>query len=464
MKMKKKIASMVSILVIGYGLYLFRMPLARWVLENGENSAAAKGSAPQEAADSATGRKALYWVDPMHPAYKSDKPGIAPDCGMQLVPVYADEVEKMAQMPAGTVTISAERQQLIGVKLVRVERQPVKKTIRAVAKLTYDESRIVHFHSKVEGYVEEVFVNTIGTYVKSGQPLFTLYSPELVAAQQEYLIALRADRQLSASPVPEVARSTRTLLEAARQKLALWDVSAEQIVRLEESGQPQRTVTFYAEHGGVVTEKKIFEHLRVTPDTDLYTFIDLSRLWAIAEVYEFEAPMVRVGQSVNLTLPYQTRAIQGRVSFVYPEISPETRTLRVRMDVANPGGVLRPDMFANAEINVDLGSQLVVPADAVVETGTKRYVYFSRGDGFFEPRDIEIGSRTDDAYIVLSGLRAGDLVAGSANFLIDSESKLRSGAGAGASQHQHEPEPMPKKASPKPPAPKKDDDHSGHQH
>jgi RND family efflux transporter MFP subunit len=382
------------------------------------------------------GRKILYWQDPMHPAYRSDKPGIAPDCGMKLVPVYADEAEAMAEMPPGTVRLSAEKQQLVGVTLGRAEVRALSKTVRAVAKIAVDERSLTHAHTKVEGWLEDVFVNYVGESIRHGQPLFTLYSPELLSAQQEYLIALKAKRELASSPAPEIGRSTEALYAASRDRLRLWDVSDEQIRQLEETGQPQRTITFYAEHGGVVMERKALPHMRVEKNTDLYTIADLSRVWAIAEVYEYEAPLLSVGQPARMTLTaLPGRVFTGKVSFIYPQLDSQTRTLKVRMDFDNPGMQLRPEMFANVEFEVGLGRKLVVPESAVLDSGLKQYVFLNRGDGYFEPREVRVGMRTGGFVVIDGGLQAGDEVVTSANFLIDSESKLKATASTAAHQH-----------------------------
>lgn len=430
----------------GAGLYAYRQPLLGWMWRTPSTppphaaGATPAGPAATEPAGAAQTRRVLYWVDPMHPAYKSDRPGIAPDCGMELVPVYADEIEPPSGMAPGTVRLSPERQQLIGVRTGRVEVQPVRRVIRAAARLAYDETRITHVHSKVEGWIEEVFVNYTGAPVRAGQPLFTIYSPELVSAQQEYLIALKARREMAESAVPELARSAEALYEAAQQKLKLWDVSDEQIRRLEATGQPQRTLTFHSPHSGFVLAKQAFEHLRVTRDTELYTLADLSRIWALAEVYEYEAGLIRLGQRATLSLAYAPgQAYQGQLTFIHPELDPQTRTLKVRLEFPNPGLRLRPEMFGTAEIQVNLGAQLVVPAEAVVDSGTKQWVFLARGEGYFEPREVMLGPRTDGYHTVVAGLRAGDTVVTSANFLIDSESRLKAAVAqmGSAPAHKH---------------------------
>jgi Cu(I)/Ag(I) efflux system membrane fusion protein len=425
--------------VLGAGAYAYREPLLGWMTspdaeaEMDHSAHAAPVAQPGE-------RKVLYWVDPMHPAYKADKPGIAPDCGMQLEPVYADDAAQLAGMPPGTVRLSTERQQLIGVRTGTAEMQPVRRVIRATARLAYDETRITHVHTKVEGWIEQVFVDYTGAPVRAGQPLFTIYSPELVSAQQEYLIALRAKKQMADSPLPELSRSSESLYQASRQRLKLWDVTEEQIQRLEETGQPRRTLTFYAPHGGIVLEKKAFEHQRITQDSDLYTVADLSRIWALAEVYEYEAPFVRLGQPAMLTLSYVPgQVFHGRVTFIAPQLDPQTRTLQVRLEFSNPGLKLRPEMFGTAEINVDMGKQLVVPADSVVDTGLKQMVFIARGDGYFEPREVLLGPRIDGFYAVMNGVAAGETVVTSANFLIDSESRLKAAVSQMGGTKQAEP-------------------------
>ena len=441
--MNRKLIVLLVVLAVLVGLsYYFGPTLAAWFGKARAKTDSIPGGSRAQHSSSATAeqkqRRVLYWVDPMHPAYKSDRPGIAPDCGMQLVPVYADEAEQMAKAPAGTVRITPERQQLIGVKLGRAEVRPVRKTIRAVARIANDETRIVHVHSKVDGWIEEIFVNSVGAPVEKGDPLFTLYSPELVSAQQEYLIALRARRQLAESPVPGIARSTESLYQAARRRLELWDVSPDQIRKLEESGESQQTVTFYSPHHGFVLEKKAFEHLRVTQDTDLYLIADLSTVWAIADVYEYEASMVQPGQKATMTLAYLPgQSFAGKVSYIYPQLDPQTRTLRVRLDIANANLRLRPEMFATVEIEVDLGKQLVVPVEAVLDSGNKQYAFVTRGDGYFEPREIKLGPRSDGYYVVESGLKPGEQVVTSANFLIDSESRLKAATAQMQGEHRH---------------------------
>jgi RND family efflux transporter MFP subunit len=408
-------------------------------------------------------RKILYYEDPMHPWYRSDKPGIAPDCGMKLVPVYAEDSGAAPTTP-GTVQISTTRQQLMGVVTEPAQYRTLDKTLRAVGRVALDEERVANVHIKVSGWVQKVFVDYTFQHVKKGDPLFTLYSPELLASEQEYLLALKADRELGSSSFSEVALGGKNLLEAARRRLELWDLTDEQMRELDESGKPHREITLYSPATGHVLERKVFPNQYVTPDMELYKLADHSEVWVYADIYEAELPMVEVGQTATLTsaaLPGKT--LKGRVAFIQPHLIAETRTLPVRLEFANPDLELKPEMFVNVELRRSLGRQLTVPVDAVLDSGERQRVFVAHGDGTFEPRDVKTGERVDDVIVIASGLRAGEKVVTRANFLIDSESNLRqsiasmaAGGHAGhgapaASKPQAEPAPSPAmQAEPKP--------------
>lgn len=388
--------------------------------------------AQQESANSAmTGeRKVLFWYDPMHPAYKSDKPGIAPDCGMQLVPKYAEEQASMAKMPSGTVAISADKQQLIGVRTGNVERRSFERTIHTTAQLTADETKIAHIHVKVSGWIDKVYVDYVGQLVKRGQPLFTLYSPDLVATQEEYLIAKRGQAALGSSPFQEVSDGSNSLLRASRDRLKLWDITDEQIKKLDETGEVTKNLTFYSPTTGFVTDRKAFPQTSVTSDTELYTISDLSTIWANLDVYEYEVPYIHVGQDVELQLSYYPgRKWRGKVSYIYPTVDAQSRTLKVRVQLPNPEMELKPQMFADAQLKVDYGSKIVVPAEAVLDSGNEQVVFVVRDGGMFEPRRITMGPQFDNFIVVLSGLKPGEQIVVSGNFLIDSESRLKGGMG-----------------------------------
>jgi membrane fusion protein, copper/silver efflux system len=376
-------------------------------------------------------RKVLYWVDPMHPAYKSDKPGKAPDCGMDLVPVYAEEAAvARTNLPEDAFHVTPEKQQLIGVQYGEAEFKAVSRTLRAVGRLALDETKITRVHPRVEGWIEEVFVDFIGKQVGKGQPLVSLYSPELWQTQQEYLLALKSRDELANSPFREAVAGSASLLAAARKRLELWDIEMAQLEHLEHTGRPFKALTLYAPSDGFVLTRNAFPKQRVTPETELYAIADLSTIWVIADIYEFEAPEIKIGQPATVTLSYfPGRSYRGKVTYIYPQLDTTTRTLKVRIDVANPGFALKPDMFANVELGIGYDKQVVVPQEAVMDSGAEQLVFVAHEGGYFEPRKVRLGAKVDNEFIVLGGLKAGERVVTSANFLIDSESKLKSAAG-----------------------------------
>lgn len=370
-------------------------------------------------------RKVLYWFDPMHPAYKSDKPGTAPDCGMTLVPKYAED-QTTAKMPAGTVTISPEKQVLAGVRTAVVERKSLVRDIRTTAQIVADETRIAHVHVKVAGFIDKVYVDFVGQLVKKGEPLFTLYSPDLVSTQEEYLIAKRGNTVLANAPFQEISQGSESLLQSARQRLKLWDISDDQIKDLDATGKVSKDLTFYSPITGFVTDRKVFSQTSVTPDTELYTVSDLSTVWANADIYEYEVPFVHLGQRVSFTLSYYPgKTYTGNISYVYPTVDPQTRTVKVRVQIPNPGFVLKPQMFADAQLHVDYGTKILVPQEAVLNSGTEQHVFVVHDGGVFEPRTVTIGPVVDGSAVILSGLKAGETIVVSGNFLIDSESGLK---------------------------------------
>jgi len=461
--MKAKIISALVLLVIlASGAWFYRSSIAAWL--DAKPAATPAGPAvaqnahaghdmpaeAEQAEPSAPGeRKVLYWYDPMHPAYKSNKPGTAPDCGMDLVPKYADEESAVRNLPPGTVQITADRQQLIGVRTGKVEQQSVERMLRVVGRIGIDETRVAHVHTKVSGYIEHVFADFIGKEVKVGDPLFTIYSPELVSTQQEYLIAVRAQRELKDAPYTEVSSGAASLVKAARERLRLWDVSEEEIAALEREGKVKRELTIHSPASGIVTERAAYQHGRyVSPEMDLYVITDLSSIWMLAEVFEYEVPYIHVGQKATVRLSYTPgKVYTGTVSFINPSVDPKTRTVRVRIELPNPGLELKPDMYADVELAIDYGAQIVVPQEAVLDSGTQQVVFVARGEGYFEPRAIKTGPKLvglpkavgaaagGEQVIVVSGLRAGETIVISGNFLIDSESRLKNPA-AGP-KHQH---------------------------
>ncbi|MCC6389547.1 MAG: efflux RND transporter periplasmic adaptor subunit [Bryobacterales bacterium] len=396
---------------------------------------------PQAAAKSEE-RKPLYWVDPMHPAYKSDKPGIAPDCGMQLVPVYEEpdgrqpsggqhaehDHTAMAPMAEGTVQISPEKQQLINVQFGTVELASGAETIRAVGKVAVDETRIHHVHTRVDGYIEKVYADFTGKFVKRGDPLLTIYSPEMLATQQELLLAIKGRDQLHSSTLDTVPAQMASLIEASKQRLARWELSAGQIEEVIRTGTPIRNYTLFANDDGYITTRNAFPRQQVTPAMDLYTVVDLSRVWIIADIFEADAASIRMGAPALITAAYdRALSLRGTVSYIQPEFDAQSRTLKVRIEVPNPGLRLKPDMFVDVDFRLATAPRLVVPADAVLDTGERKTVFVDRGEGNFEPREVETGEHIDGRVAILKGLKQGERIVTSGVFLIDSESRLRAG-------------------------------------
>lgn len=403
----------------------------------------ARATRPASAAPSA--RRVLYYVDPMHPAYRSDKPGIAPDCGMTLEPVYADGAPASgtaASRPPvpGAIPIAPERQQLIGVKFATVELSGQSRSIRAVGKVTFDETRVAHVHTRIDGWIETVFVDFTGDFVTQGQPMLTIYSPEMLASQQELLLAARARDLMRDNPLASAAEHGNSLFEAAKRRLELWQLKNDQIAQVLRTGEPIHSITLYAPASGFVSERKAFPNQKVTPDSDLYTITDLSRIWIVADVFESDITSIQVGDLAFVSFPNGNTPSRGaRVTYIQPQVDPMTRTLKVRLDAPNPGLRMKPDMYVNVDFGIAGASELVVPADAVLDTGDRQTVFVDLGNGYLEPRRVVVGERYGDRVAITSGLKAGERVVSSGTFLIDSESQLQAAAaGMGAPPHQHD--------------------------
>jgi len=337
---------------------------------------------------------------------------------------------KVQEVAPGTVQITPERQQLIGVKIGPVEMRPLEKVIRTVGRVDYDEKRIVTVSLKIGGWIEDLYVDFTGRFVKQGEPLLTIYSPELVSTQEEYLVALHAKKSLTKSPFPEVAGSGDSIAESAKRRLKLWDITDEEIQKLEESGKSKKTLTLYSPFSGFVLEKSAYKGMNVMPGAALFKLADLSVVWLIADIYEYELPFIRLGQQASVQLSYiPGERFTGKAIYIYPSLNPETRTAKVRFELPNPHGKLKPEMYANVEIKVHLGQKLTVPEGAIIDTGLRQLAIIDKGNGYFEPREVKVGSKVDNYYEVIKGLKAGERVVTSANFLIDSESKLKEAVG-----------------------------------
>jgi Cu(I)/Ag(I) efflux system membrane fusion protein len=334
-------------------------------------------------------------------------------------------------MASGSVNVSPEKQQLLGIRTASAEIRPMVKKIRTVGIVTFDETRVAQVFSKVEGWIEKLVVNYTGKLVQKGQPLFTLYSPDLVTTQEEYLLALSAKQTLGSSSIKEISAGSASLLESAHRRLSLWDISEEQINNLATTGKPQRTLTFYSPISGFVLKKDALQGMRVMPDKELYTITDLSTVWVNADIYEYELSHIRIGQTARINLSYfPTRNFTGKVAWISPVMDEKTRTAKVRLEFANRDFILKPEMYANVEIEVDGGKKLAIPDEAVLDSGIRKIVFIDKGDGRYAPAEIKIGSKFDGYYEVLSGLSPGERIIASASFLLDSETRLKEAMGA----------------------------------
>lgn len=332
--------------------------------------------------------------------------------------------------PENSLTLSPERLQSIGVRFEIAATRQLERTVKTVGRVEVDERRLAHVNVKLEGWIDQLMVNYTGEQVRKGQILFTLYSPELIATQQEFLLALQARTRLGSSDFPEVAESARSMLDMARQRLRLWDIAESHIRDLERTGTILKTLPIHAPVDGTVINKKAVAGLRVNPGEELYTIADLTRIWVQADIYEYELPLIRVGQFATVTASYLPEiSLQAAVRFIYPTVNPETRTAIVRFELDNSSGNFKPGMFTNLELKIPLGTKLVVPKDAVLETGQRRLIFIHHGGGRLEWRSVRTGLRADDWVEVLEGLKEGEHVVTSANFLIDSESQLKAAMG-----------------------------------
>ncbi len=429
------------------------------------------------------GRKILYYVDAMHPWYKSDRPGIAPDCGMKLEAVYADGgapaaaplhrnilhyrdpqnhkytsdkpgispetgndlepvyTEDATTIPAGALQVTPERQQLIGLRYGQAGFESPAQEFRSVGRVVVDETRTTRVHARVEGWIELVHADFVGQLITKGQPLLTLYSPELLATQQELLLALQARTIMSKSSMHESNSNSDALVEATRHRLELWNFDRSQIETVEKSGKPIPSVTIFAPAGGFITSRNAFPGQKIEPDTELYAIADMSKVWVMADVFESDAPAVNPGVQALVTSTNDPAIhIQARVSYIQPLVDPVTRTLKVRLELNNPGYKLKPEMFVDVTFRIGGSKMLAVPSEAVLDAGTTQTVFVDRGNGVLEPRHVRIGRRFGDRVEILHGLSRGERIVVSGAFLLNSESQLKS-AMAGMSHDSGAPSP-----------------------
>ena len=369
--------------------------------------------------------------------FRTPKPTMAPEL-MGATPVARDSSENPTPSPSAAqepalvpFQISAQRLQSIGVKTGAVARKAVEDEIRTTGNVAIDETRLAYVQVRFSGFVEKVFVDATYQYVRKGQPLLTIYSPDLVATEREYLVAKQNQAEVANSTVPGVASSAASVLDATMGRLKQWGVPDKEIARLQATGQAQQELEVDSPISGYITERNALPSVAVQPDMRLYTIADLSTVWVQAQAFQSDLGRIKIGAPASLTLDtFPGRAFNGRVDFIYPQVDADTRTAKVRVLFSNPGLQLKPGMFVNVTLKVPMGEQLVIPATGVLQTGTRDLAFVYRSDGFIEPREVQLGSRVGDDFVVLKGLKAGEQIVTSANFLIDSESQLQAALGS----------------------------------
>jgi Cu(I)/Ag(I) efflux system membrane fusion protein len=364
-----------------------------------------------------------YWTCTMHPQVHMDRPGACPICGMDLIKKVVDEKMEPTTYKdmANMITLSSKKQVLANVSTIVLKKENLQNQVTAYSYLDFVENNRKIISARFNGRIEKLFVDKTGDYIKKGQPLFEIYSPDLVQAQNEYLIALN--------------NSSNSLLNASKKKLEIFGLTSDQIQSLEKTKEINITLTYYSPISGTVIEKKVQEGVYVNEGTAIYDVAELSTLWNIAEVYENNLANIKIGSQVKLHLrAYPGEEFNGKVTFIYPVVNSQTRTVKVRSEFSNHGGKLKPQMYGETDFNNAGGQGLLVPADAVIIAGKRAVVWTKTGDGMFEARSVQIGNRFGDKYQILSGLNEGDEIAATGGFLIDSESQLKTGMPTG---HEH---------------------------
>jgi Cu(I)/Ag(I) efflux system membrane fusion protein len=435
MKLTKKILIILIILVVaaaaGGGYYLWNTKV-------------------RKAGGEKTAQGPTQYTCPMHPFIIKEKPGACPICGMTLVPVKKQEGAKPQEKEIKAieqVSLSPTQMVMANVATVKVDRKELAKEINAVGIVQYDQARQAKVTAWVAGRIDRLYVDKVGDYVSTRHPVAEIYSPDLVATEQEYLLALKSRDQLKNSPISSISRSGDGLVDSALQRLKLWGVKDYQIKSLEKTGKPDIRLPIYTPLSGIVIDKLVLKGQYVKEGDPLFNIADLTSVWTELEVYENDFPFIKTGQRVDITSQsYPGKTFHGRVSYIYPFLDPKTRTVKVRVEIPNPDLRLKPDMFVNAVIKVPLGNVLTVPVNAVLDTGKRKVVWMETKPGIFVPRDVQVGARVGDDLQILSGLLRGDKIAATGGYLIDSEAQL---SGVGETMPGMK---MEKKGAPAPPA------------
>ena len=397
---------------------------------NRDAGAHAVASAPASVADTGKKeRKLLYYRNPMGLPDTSPVPKKDP-MGMDYIPVYEGEEESDASA-GNQIRISTEKVQKLGVRTEKASLKSIERAVRAVGRVEPDERRTYTISPKFEGYVERLHVNATGQEVSKGQPMFEVYSPELVSAQREYAIAMQGMQSLKGAD-SESQGSMKQLAESSLMRLKNWDISEEQIRALAKSGEAKRTMTFRSPVSGIVTEKKAVQGMRFMPGEMLYQVTDLSTVWVLADVFEQDIGLLKTRAKAKVSInAYPGKEFEGTVTYVYPTLQAETRTIQVRLELPNPGHLLKPGMFADVQLGVESRAGAVtVPVSAVIDSGTRRIVLVQAKEGRFEPREVKLGARSNETVEILDGVKEGEDVVVAANFLIDAESNLKAAIGS----------------------------------
>ncbi len=423
-----------GVIVIAAAMLALGAAGGAWWAQRAATGGSASTAAPAGAVAAAGGeaaapaRKIRYYRNPMGLPDTSPTPKKDP-MGMDYIPVY--EGEDPAADDAKSITISVDRVQKLGVRTEPAALRMLERTVRALGRVEVDERRVVTVAPKFEGWVEKLFVNATGQPVAKGQPLFEVYAPELVSAQREYVIAVQGIEALKDAG-GDAQNGMRRLAESSLARLANWGVTEQEVAALARSGEVRRTLTLRSPASGIVLEKKALQGMRFMPGEALYQIADLSVVWVQADVFEQDLGEVRVGSAARLWInAYPGRTFEGRIAYVYPTLRPETRTVPIRIELANPGQQLKPGMFAEVGLPVGARAKVVtVPTSAVIDSGTRRIVFVQLAEGRYEPREVRLGTRNDTHVEILDGVRDGEPVVVAANFLIDAESNLRAALGS----------------------------------
>ncbi len=420
--MNKKTTAAVAVITLALGA-----GGGYWLAPRHMNMSASMGTSGQSLKTD-TRKKPLYYRNPMHPTVTSPVPA-KDNMGMDYIPVYADDASSSDSAP-GTVVINPTVVQSIGVRTAPAIRKEISRTIQTVGRVDFDEELLTRLHPKISGWIEKLFVDETGAAVKPDTELLSIYSPQLVASEEEYLLALKNAETLKASPFKDIRKGAEDLLRSSRQRLELLDVPKHQMKKLKETREIMKALHIHSPATGIVLRIGAREGQHVTPNTELYAIADLTRVWAYVDVYEYEIPWVRLHDKAEMRLAaLPGRTFEGKITYIYPYLDPKTRTNKVRLEFDNTEGLLKPDMFADVTIRASRKARAtVIPSEAVIRTGKTPKVFVKAGKGTFEPRNVRLGLETGGEIEILEGVESGELVVTSAQFLIDSESSLKEAA------------------------------------